>query len=318
MKRRTFLRLYSLLALIGASNAFLAFQRPRIKIEVFGRGCANSKEQLWKRVETRTPVSLQASPVMLSPVAKVALSCLVPTSLGYIKSEYGVSYGYGTSVALVATLVLQQLTPGTVPYDHALALLFYGTRLDLFLLYREVCIPKFRKFRERIEEKAPDNRLARTPFILSCALLYACLGAPLFVTSSCTVSSKVTMGLVASTWVGFVIAALGDLQKSILKSRKGDDALATRGIFQFLRHPNFTGETVGWTASFLAAISMGNWKQNAGLLAASAIGWMGICFVLAMATTNLEKKQKEKYGDTSEYQEWVKGSWAGFTLNKKE
>ena len=126
-----------------------------------------------------------------------------------------------------------------------------------------------------------------------------------------------TVGLVTCTWVGFVVAALGDAQKSIFKSRKGDDALATKGIFQLLRHPNFTGETFGWTASFLAAISIGNWKQNAGLLAASALGWMGICFVLAMATTNLEKKQKEKYGDTFEYQEWVKGSWAGFTLKKK-
>ena len=184
--KRQFLLVGFLLALIGELNAFQVPRRSRINLEICGRATGKRRVVL----ETRTPTSLEASPVVLAPVAKVALSCLVPTSLGFFKSEYGVSYGYGTSVALVAALVLQQLTPGTVPYYHALALLFYGTRLDLFLLYREVFIPKFRKFRDKIEEKAPDNRLSRTPFILSCALLYACLGAPLFVTSTCTTCSK--------------------------------------------------------------------------------------------------------------------------------
>lgn len=262
---------------------------------------------------------LQASPVVVPSLSKVAASCLLPTSLGFIKSEYGVSYGYGTSVALLAFSILQQVTPDTIPYYHALALLFYGTRLDLFLLYRELFIPKFRKFRDEIEEKAPSNRLSRAPFIASCALLYACLAAPLFVTSTCTATfSTITEELVACTWIGFILAALGDLQKSIVKATNGEDTLVTGGVFRFLRHPNFTGETLAWTSSFLAAISVGNWRSNAGLLAASALGWAGIVFVLAMASTNLEKKQKEKYGDTPEYQEWVDGSWAGVTLAKKD
>jgi len=261
---------------------------------------------------------LQATPAVLPSLLKVALSCLLPTSLGFIKNEYGVSYGYGTSVALLAYSVLTQLTPGTVPYYHALALFFYGTRLDLFLLYREVFIPKFRAFRETVEARAPPNRLSRTPFIVSCSILYACLGAPLFVTSTCTTFSEVTAGLVACTWVGFVLAALGDLQKSVVKANKGEDTLVTGGVFQFLRHPNFTGETFGWTCSFLAALSVGNWESNSALLLASALGWAGIVFVLAMASTNLEEKQEENYGDSLEYNQWVDRSWAGITLEKKQ
>lgn len=314
-----------LLALLTEASAFQCPQRPgihetRIAEQHRHRRAANHLTPPFLCTSPRRATSLQASPVVVLPsVTKVALSCILPTSLGFFKSEYGVSYGYGTSVALLAFSILTQLTPGTVPYYHALALFFYGTRLDLFLLYRELCIPKFRKFREEIEEKAPSNRLSRTPFILSCALLYACLGAPLFVTSTCTRAfSNVTAGLVACTWIGFVLAALGDAQKSVVKARKGDDALVTGGVFYFLRHPNFTGETLGWTASFLAAVSVGNWKSNVGLLAASALGWAGICFVLAMASTNLEKKQKEKYGVSSEYQQWVDGSWAGITLKKKD
>ena len=52
------------------------------------------------------------------------------------------------------------------------------------------------------------------------------------------------------------------------------------------------------------------------LLACS--GTMGILFVLLSATTNLEKKQMEKYGDSEDYKLWVKSSWAGITLPVKK
>ena len=47
-------------------------------------------------------------------------------------------------------------------------------------------------------------------------------------------------------------------------------------------------------------------------LIGSAVGWVGILFVLAgEAAAGLEKKQKAKYGGTPKYEEWVQGSWAG-------
>ena len=323
---RRFIQLASILALVGEASGFQIAQRPSISRVL--RQPRGDVHQAGRPIFSPDSVatihggivstSLQSAPVALPSLTKVALSCILPTSLGFYKSEYSVSYGYGTSVALLAYMILQQLTPGTVPYYHALALFFYGTRLNIFLLYREVCIPSFRKFRETIEEKAPSNRFQRAPFILSCAVLYACLAAPLFVTSTCTSFTKLTEGLVTCTWIGFLLAAFGDLQKSVVKARNGEDTLVTGGVFHFLRHPNFTGETIGWTSSFLVALSVGSWKNNVGLLAASALGWSGIVFVLAMAATSLEKKQKEKYGGTLEYKEWVKRSWAGITIKKKD
>ena len=47
----------------------------------------------------------------------------------------------------------------------------------------------------------------------------------------------------------------------------------------------------------------------------SVMGAAGISFVLATATTGLEFRQKEKYGDTDEYQEWIKKSWVGFKMD---
>ena len=42
--------------------------------------------------------------------------------------------------------------------------------------------------------------------------------------------------------------------------------------------------------------------------------YIGINFILAMANTNLERRQKEKYGGTQEYLMWKKKSFKGFTI----
>jgi steroid 5-alpha reductase family enzyme len=266
---------------------------------------------------------LRASP--FPTIQTIALSCLLPTSLGFYKAEYGVSYAYGTSVAVVAYAVLRAVggwnaLASSVAAWHALALVFYGVRLDLFLLLRELFVPHFRKVRDRIEErtKSKGNRLSRTPFLLSCALLYACLAGPLLVTARKDSVSKI---LVACTWAGFLLAAIGDLQKTVQKARRGEDALITGGIFKVLRHPNYTGEVLGWTASCLvtvvAAMTSCSRAQYVPALIASVLGWAGIIAVLARATNGLERRQKEKYGDQDEYKKWIEGSWAGITLQKK-
>ena len=176
-------------------------------------------------------LSLLASFIALPSIQTIALSCLVPTSLGYIRYEYGVSYGYGSSVAIAAALILRQLSYGSMAYWNALSLVFYGIRLNIFLLYRELCVPRFRAVREKIEERRTSATgkadmktriVSRTPFVLGCASLYACLAAPLFITSH-AVSSNVLLESICimSTWLGFVLAALGDLQKIIYQSHVG-------------------------------------------------------------------------------------------------
>ena len=300
-----------------------------------------------------TTTALSALPVaavvILPSLPKVALACLIPTSLGFYKYEYAVSYGYGLSVATVAGLVLQSLllhTGGSITTTaaspavvlavaHASALIFYGLRLCLFLLYRERFIPRFREMRERIEQRrrgdsttSSKNRIAaRIPLVLGCAALYAGMAAPLWVTTTIasgsptmTASWLLLNSSIALTWVGFLVAAWGDFQKSWVKARKGEDALVNGGIFALLRHPNYMGEAVGWTASFWASVIAAATSWDAKFimpLAASFFGWVGIVGVLAMATSGLEKRQREKYGTNPEYDEWIRKSWAGPTLPRK-
>ena len=334
------------------------------------------------------------APLVLPTIPRLALVCLLPTLLGYYKSEYGVSYGYGTAVASSSYLILssianaaglplfpvikdfasfahfqpagvvcllstalcnlRSLLPTSLPAFHAFALFFYGTRLDMFLLYRELFLARFRAMRERIEERAKKqgSRWKRTPFLLSCAFLYFCMMSPLLITSQVcdgmSMACGPNLGLgggpipilelslrfsVVMALLGFLLGAFGDLNKTISKAFQGEDALITGGIFRFLRHPNYTGEVIGWVSSCLAgflavfrkAVSIGNsggnmalWKSMAPYLFLSLMGATGISFVLMTATTGLEFRQNEKYGDSDEYQKWIKKSWVGFKMAPKK
>eukprot|EP00985_Skeletonema_marinoi_P025468 scaffold18772_cov73-Skeletonema_marinoi.AAC.1 len=57
-----------------------------------------------------TTVSTAAAPVILPPMHKILLACLLPTLLGFYKSEYGVSYGYGTAMAASSYLILASIS----------------------------------------------------------------------------------------------------------------------------------------------------------------------------------------------------------------
>ena len=62
------------------------------------------------------------------------------------------------------------------------------------------------------------------------------------------------------------------------------------------------------SAATAAAASSGG---GAAWVGASWVGFAGIAFVLKQATAGLEKKQAERYGDTTEYKEWVRTTWGG-------
>jgi steroid 5-alpha reductase family enzyme len=291
-----------------------------------------------------TAAAAVASAAPVPPLKAVALACLLPTLMGYWKSEYGVSYAYGTAVASVAFMVLRSLPkssvfvfPTSIAACHAAAVLFYGIRLNLFLLYRELFVPRFAKMRERIEERAKKrgSRLSRTPFILSCALLYGFMSAPMLVTRKICGDAPLLLGqggylnlgflcTTSMAWFGFLLGAIGDMAKSLSKAKNGEDHLVTGGVFSIFRHPNYTGEAIGWTSScvtaFLAILfgggKMSLWKQYLPYLTVSVFGLFGITTVLSAATANLESRQKEQYGDAKEYKDWVKGSWVGVCFSR--
>jgi len=128
--------------------------------------------------------------------------------------------------------------------------------------------------------------------------------------------------LIGCMYFGWALASLGDLQKTFVKARDGADTLVNSGLYAYLRHPNYTGEMLMWTSSFAAAVvtafATKSWAVAGPWLALAALGVAGINFVLLQATAGLEKKQLEKYGDDESYKKWVKTSWSGPSLKKKE
>jgi protein-S-isoprenylcysteine O-methyltransferase Ste14 len=188
-----------------------------------------------------------------------------------------------------------------------------------------------KEFQKTVEERAQErgNRWSRAPFVVSCGLLYYGLALPVFFSSKLATNAvpavalqamKVLVGL---QWLGYLVAAVGDLTKSYVKeSEKDGKFLVTSGIFSLLRHPNYTGEIVSWTCNALtgtlaAAYIMRSTRFSLSLLSEwiiTALGWVGMIFVLLQATQNLEKRHQKEHGDTQKYQEWVKSSWSGWQL----
>lgn len=274
-----------------------------------------------------------------SCAAQIWAACVLPTCLGFWRSEYGVSYGYGLAMAASGALLLRDaLSVGTpVASLHAACLVLYGARLSLFLLYREVNVQSMRKFRDKIEERAKKrgSRLSRLPFIAGCCALYAGMAAPALLTLQLAKAGLVGSGpgvtdvplsaCVLLMYAGWAVNAVGDAYKSWRKATSGADTLVTGGPFTYLRHPNYTGEQLLWTSSALAGLvaayrlgpSAFSWLTISSL-GGVALGWAGIFFVLAMATENLEVRQQEKYGEAVEYRQWVARSWPGFRLGGRK
>jgi len=264
-----------------------------------------------------------------SPLALVA-ACTLPTCLGFWKTEYGVSYAYGGAMALSGLMQLGAPLH-LLAYAHAACLVLYGVRLNLFLLYRELRLEKFRKFREKIESRSKEkgSRLKRTPFVLGCSFLYFGMIAPSVLVANAsstgadlagnTFAARLFQCCLAAMYTGWALAASGDAYKSSIKARRGGSAIATAGPFYFLRHPNYTGEQLLWAANFVSGLaataavgSRTAWTSAAGWLVASALGVLGIFFVLMQATAGLEAKQQQAYGDDPVYEQWKARSWKGF------
>jgi steroid 5-alpha reductase family enzyme len=281
-------------------------------------------------------------------VAPHVWTSLVPPCMGFYKSEYTVSLGFGFAVALTAISLFRQFgatTANPLVALHASALVFYGVRLNLFLILRNIWSTRVQEFNSNIEDRAVarGNRwTTRVPFVLSCGLLYYGLSIPLWFTGKLmsgsaagaavaipTWTNTLLKGLIGAQWLGFGIAALGDLTKTYVKrSEKNERYLVTSGIFSLIRHPNYTGEILGWTSNALAGlVAAGLWiatlvarpsVTTIANLGALVLGWIGFLFVLLRATNSLEARQKTDYGDTSKYQKWVASSWGGWQLPAKQ
>ena len=181
----------------------------------------------------------------LPSLSALAFASSIPTCLGFWKTGYAVSYGYGGAMAAAGALMLRTAGLSPLAKAHAIALLVYGVRLNTFLLYRELALPE--EVHQMKQRKASlSERLKRAPVIIGCSALYFFMAAPLRVTALAHGGPLqyplLAPMAIAMTFLGFGIAASGDIVKSAVKAKEGAAFLVTSGPFRWLRHPNYTGE----------------------------------------------------------------------------
>mmetsp|Transcript_27294 Transcript_27294/g.31156 ORF Transcript_27294/g.31156 Transcript_27294/m.31156 type:complete len:346 (+) Transcript_27294:246-1283(+) len=267
------------------------------------------------------PTTTSLSMTALPSIGQFAAASFFSGCLGLWRTGYAVSYGYGGAMLASGLLQLSALRIGapsqTTLQLHAAIYILYGIRLCGFLLNREIRLPvEIHQMKRR--DASFLERLKRLPIVTGCSALFFCMAAaPMralaLVQPEC---NALTISTLAIGFTGFLLAAVGDWYKSKIKARDGPQKLVTSGPFRYFRHPNYTGEIIGWTCLCLLLPLMsagGNIRRVIPWLIPSIIGWAGMVFAVLMgeATVDLEKKQKEKYGGTPEYKEWIKSSWSG-------
>ena len=240
--------------------------------------------------------------------ALLALSFAV-SAVGWIYFIYFFSIGYGFAISAlsVATAVLFHDVM-TLPAAILLGVLFvYGIRLALYLLIRERKSASYKKILYQ-----PDNTKRKPIFAMfmiwiSCALLYVGQISPVtFYLYNLELGAMVNH---TWAWVGAVVAAAGviiemvaDAQKSAAKKINAN-RFVSHGLYRIVRCPNYFGEVLMWTGSFLicfgACCTVGQWVI-------ASLGYIGIVYVMFSGARRLELRQNETYGNDPEFQTYIK------------
>lgn len=232
--------------------------------------------------------------------------CAVLCAVGFYKTVYFLSLGYGFAIAGggIAVLIIAFLngwTEGILPLAIAQAALFvaYGSRLSGFLLYREIKSAGYQKVMK--DDIKADKK---TPFFvgffiwITVAALYAAQLSPMFYrySNKCTDYILPAAGMVVSL-LGLILEATADKQKSAQK-KENPNMVATKGLYRMVRCPNYLGEIIFWTGVFVSGITA---YQCRGQWIMAIVAYVCIVFIMFNGAQRLEKRQMKRYGDNAEY-----------------
>ena len=238
----------------------------------------------------------------------LAVSMLV-SGLGWIYFIYFFSIGYGFGVsALALTIAILFRDVLTVPTAMLCVVMFiFGCRLGLYLLTREKRSPEYKKILY-----GPDAAKKKPLFVvivvwIFCALLYVGRVSPV----AFYLGNKAAGAPVNELWawigaalmaVGVILESVADAQKTAAKKINKHRFVDT-GVYRLVRCPNYLGELVIWTGSFIvcfgACCSVWQWII-------AIIGYMGIVYVMFSGARRLEIRQNVTYGKDPEYQAYIK------------
>ena len=234
---------------------------------------------------------------------------LAVSAIGWVYFIYFFSIGYGFSIsALSVASVIIFRDVMTWPALLFCAVMFvYGIRLGMFLLLREKRSASYKKILYQPENTTKKPFFVMMMIWISCALLYVGQMSPVaFYLGNLRDGVMVHEGWM---WAGAVVAAIGvaieiiaDAQKSAAKKVNANRFVDT-GIYRMVRCPNYFGEVLMWTGSFVicfgACCTLAQWII-------AVLGYIGIVYVMFSGARRLELRQTETYGKDPEFQAYIK------------
>lgn len=240
---------------------------------------------------------------------------LVVSTLGFRRTDWFISVGYGLSIAVQAA-IFPLLLWGR--FDlwaglQALLMIAYGIRLAVHITTREAK-PSYAKTMEDSPFRTKTIGLGvKLGMWVGVGVLYALMYSPALM----TLNVQAAGGIMASLPVGVVIMAvglgfegLGDWQKSAFKATNPDDFVTT-GLYRVVRFPNYFGEMLFWAGVWVSGISA--YRSVLDWVLATA-GILTIQFVMFGAAKGLEKRQNARYGARADYQAYIKSTPILFPL----
>lgn len=231
------------------------------------------------------------------------------SAVGWLYFIYFFSIGYGfaiSALSLATAIIFRDVI--TLPAAILCGVLFiYGIRLAMYLLLRERRSASYKKILYQPENTARKPLFAMFMIWISCALLYVGQISP--VTFYLYNMAHLAPVNDLWAWIGALVAAAGvviemvaDAQKSAAK-RLNAHRFVDTGLYRIVRCPNYFGEVLMWTGSFLicfgACCTVGQWVI-------ASLGYVGIVYVMFSGARRLELRQTETYGADPEFQAYIK------------
>ncbi len=234
------------------------------------------------------------------------LLALVVSSIGFRKFVWFISLGYGFSIAALGVALLVSFGPAANPVSLLMCLLLvaYGLRLGVYLLLRERRSAAYNKvMATQVNDGSGLSRPVQALVWATVALMYACQVSPvLFRLQARAGFDALTVVGAAVMLAGIVLESAADLQKSAQK-RLDPHRFCDKGLFSFVRCPNYLGELLCWMGVFVSGVTAlhGPWQWLAAIA-----GYLAIAYVMFGGARRLEIRQNKNYGDDPEYQAYVR------------
>lgn len=249
---------------------------------------------------------------------------LAVSAVGWVYFIYFFSIGYGLTIsalALTTVLIFHDVMPMPL-WILSCVLFVYGIRLSLYLLLREKRSASYRHILYQPENTTRKPVSVMLMIWFSCALLYVGQMSPAsFYLNNLAEGGLNGLSLEGSNgfsgggpvkeswaWAGALVATAGvliemiaDAQKTAAKKLNARKFVDT-GLYRYVRCPNYFGEILMWTGSFLicfgASCSLWQWVV-------AVAGYMGILYVMFSGARRLELRQRETYGANGRFQRYV-------------